>query len=446
MKSVLTKAAKLLSKWRVLLLMAIIVLIIVVLYNLIGKDVKSDFPSAKVNHGDFLIELSSSGEIHAALSTNISAPSVRTNLQIIKLIPEGSVVKTGDFLIQFDPNELLKTIDDKQSELEIARANLEKSEASLSANMAQLKSSLETTLASYELAKLRLQQMAFEADVKVQEEKLRMRQAEIDLEQAKAKISSQEIMDKADLTTLKLKIQQAESELEKARDQVKQLTVNAPSPGLVVYQKMWKGESVEKIKVGDSPWRGQALIQLPDLSKMQVTCEISEVEIGNLKLEQTVKIKLDAFPDPTFHGKVTDISSLAHGKSGQEEIKVFDVIIDIDEADPILKPGMTAKAVILIEKIPDKTFVPIEAVFEKDGEKVVYVVSGKSKTVKVNVERRNENFVVVEGDLKAGQLVSLVDPRKAQEIEKSTAGKDTTKTVGIPEGGKSGRKGKRNRK
>lgn len=393
-----------------------IVLVFIILALLLRGD-STNLPSAEVQFGDFLIKLESTGEVMAANSINISAPRVRTNLQIVKIAPEGTVVDSGDFLIQFDTNDINKVIDEKQAELEIAQANLEKSQASMEANLGQMESSLENTLASYELAKLRLEQMAFEAEVRVQEERLRFRQAEISLEQTRAKIESQKKMDAAELTTLNLKIQQAKAELVNYQEQFEKLTLTAPAPGLVVYQKIWKGSGMEKIKVGDTPWRGQSLIQLPDLSKMQVATEISEVDIGKLEKEQTVTIKLDAFPDPTFTGKVSDIASLAHEKSGESSIKVFDVTIDIEQTDPVLKPGMTAKASILIEKIPEKIFVPIESVFEKNGKKVVYVLNGKPEAVEVETGKRNENFVIVIGKLEAGQLVSLVDPIRPLAIE-----------------------------
>ena len=388
------------------------IIILLIIAVVLIKDESTDLPSAEIQYGDFVIELTATGEIKAAKSINISAPRVHTNLQIVKLASEGSMVDSGDFLIQFDINELSKLIEEKQSELEIAQANLEKSAASMQANMAQLQSALENTQASYELAVLRLEQMAFEADVKVQEEKLRLRQSEISLKQSKVKIESQKTMDAAETRTLQLKIEQAQAELSKAKRQVKQMTVTAPAPGLVVYQKMWKGSGMEKIKIGDIPWRGQSLIQLPDLSKMQVTTEISEIDIGKLEKGQNATIKLDAFPDPTFTGSVTDIASLAHEKDGQNDIKVFDIIIDINEVDKILKPGMTAKSTILIETIPDQMFVPIEAVFEKEGKKVVYLLDGKAKPVEVTPGRRNDNFVTIQADLEAGGLISLVDPMK----------------------------------
>lgn len=377
----------------------------------------SDTPTAPVKYGDFLVELTVSGEIKAAKSVSVSAPRVRVNMQIVKLIDEGTVVDSGDFILQFDTNELQKLIDDKIAELEIARANYDKSKASLEANMAQMISSLESTGASYELAQLRLSQMEYEAEIKVQEEKLRMRQAEINLEQAHKKIEAQKIIDAAELKTMELKIKLAQAELNKAEKQMRQMTVVAPTSGLVVYQKIWSGGTMEKIKVGHTPWRGQSLISLPDLSKMQVTTEVSEVDIGLVEEGQTVAITLDAFPEYGFNGAVSDVASLAHEMAGESDIKVFEVLIDIDQTDPALKPGMTAKAEILLDKIEDSYYVPIEAVFEEDGEYVVYLIDGKIRKAPVKLGRRNDNNVIIEGEIEAGKRVALINPFRKIEME-----------------------------
>jgi RND family efflux transporter MFP subunit len=272
--------------------------------------------------------------------------------------------------------------------------------------------------------------MAFESTIKVQEESLRLKQSEISLRQAEARIEAQKKMDSADVTALELKIKQAQADLDKALEQLTQMTVKAPAPGLVVYQKIWTGSSIEKIKVGDTPWRGQNLIELPDLSKMQVATEISEVEIGKLEKGQTVTVKLDAFPDPTFYGQVSDIASLAREKEGESDLKVFDVLIDLEKPDKLLKPGMTAKATILVEKIPDQIFIPIEAVFEKEGRKIAYIIDGSVKPINLELGKRNDNFVIVLNGLKAGQIVSLVDPLRPRE----TMSEDTkAKSISVPD-------------
>ncbi|MBC8204810.1 efflux RND transporter periplasmic adaptor subunit [bacterium] len=393
------------------------VVILIALFSVFRRKGASDIPTAPVKYGEFLIELTVTGEVQAAKSINISAPRVRINMQIIKLIPEGTVVDSGDFLIQFDTNELQKQIDDKISELEITQANCDKSKASLEANMAQMVSSLESTRASYELAQLRLSQMEYEADVKVQEEKLRLRQAEIELQQAVTKIEAQKIIDAAELKTLELKIKLAQGELDKAREQMEQMTLTSPASGLVVYHKTWEGGNMEKIKVGHTPWRGQALIQLPDLSKLQVISEVSEADIGLIRNGQSTAITLDAFPDYKFTGTIFDIASLAHEKDGENDIKVFDILIDIEGTDPVLKPGITAKAKILLEKHENVYYVPIESVFEDEDEHIVYVIDGSIRKVLVKIGKRNDNHVIIEGEIAEGGRVALVDPYRKTESE-----------------------------
>ena len=360
-------------------------------------------------------------------------------LQIVELAPEGTEVKEGDFLIQFDTQDVQKQIHDKEAELEIARADLMKERANQSSQMAQLESNLQDSKASYQLAELRLEQVKYEADVEVDKAKLELQRAEISLTQAEAKIEAQKIINQAELQKLNLKIRQAEEELAKARRGLEDLTVKAPKPGLIVYSKIWKGGGEqEKIKVGDQAWPGQKLVEIPDLSVMLLKTDVNEVDISKIEKGQEVNIKLDAFDEPQFHGVVTEIASLAHKKDQESDVKVFDITVEIDQSDPKLKPGMTARAEIVVETVPDVVYVPIEAVHEKEDTTVVYTVASLPKPTKVKVGKRNDNYVIIEEGLEEGQRVALRDPTlKLEELgEKAeTASKAKGESSGMLKGG-----------
>ncbi|KPK66944.1 hypothetical protein AMJ82_11600, partial [candidate division TA06 bacterium SM23_40] len=358
-----------------------------------------DIASFEAERGEFVIAVTESGELEAKNAINVSAPSVRTSsrrLQIVELVPEGTEVKEGDFLIQFDTQEVQKQINDEEAELEISHADLEKERASQASLMAQLESNLQDAQASYELAQLRLEQVKYEADVEVEKARLELQRAEIALKQAGSKLEAQKVINRAELQKLSLRIRQAEEELAKAERGLEDLTVKAPKPGLVVHSKIWKGgDEQEKIKVGDQTWPGQKLIEIPDLSVMLLKTHVNEVDISKVVKGQEVEIRLDAFDEPTFHGIVTEIASLARKKEQESDVKVFDVTVGIDHSDPKLKPGMTARAEIVVEKIPDVVYVPIEAVFEKEDTTVVYTISSLPRPTKVKTGKRNDNYVVL---------------------------------------------------
>ena len=108
---------------------------------------------------------------------------------------------------------------------------------------------------------------------------------------------------------------------------------------------------------------------------------------------------------------MTNISTLAKQKEGEQKVKVFEVAINIDEVDDKLKPGMTVKADIIIDTIPDVVYVPIESVFEKEGKTLAYLMEkDKWHPVEVKAGKRNDNYLIITKGLKPGQRVTLRDP------------------------------------
>ena len=376
----------------------------------------SDLPTARVRTGAFVTDLKETGRLKAENSVTVTSPPVRITLQIVDLVPEGTVVEAGDLLIQFDTTELKQVIDDRLAELDIERANLTRSLAAMESHMASLKSALENSLASHRLAELSLDKMKFEADVRLEEGNLNLKQAEISLRQAEQQVKAQKQINSADIRTLELKIRQARIDLEKSYRDLAKMRILAPAPGLVVHKEIWKGGQMAKVKVGDTPWRGQALIELPDLSVMMVETTVSEIDISKVEVGQEVEVKLDAYPEPTFHGEVVDVAILASVEEGISEAKVFELLVRIRESDPLLRPGMSASARIIVDRIPDKMWVPIEAIFNHDGEKVVWEAVGSGfKRCAIVLGGRNDNFVIVESGLDEDAEVALVDPSIASE-------------------------------
>lgn len=392
-------------------LLAVAMIILILIINRSGPS--SSFPVSSVRAGEFKVSITETGELRATNSVAISAPRVRTNLQIVYLAPKGQEVDEGDTLVVFDGTELQQAIDEKLADLEIARSNLEKSQASMASAMAGLDAQLQTAQASYRQAELRLQQMQFEAEVAREEQQLALLQAEINLERARANIEQQQIIDEAELVTLELRVRQAEADLAKARRDLDQMTMLAPQPGLVVYKEIWKGGDFGEVRIGDTPWRGQALIELPDLSQMEVITSVNEVDVSRVAVGQRADIVLDAFPERKFSGVVNEVSTLARVEDEDVgDVKVFDVVIRVEETDPVLKPGMTVSATIIIETIAEAMWVPLDAIFSVEGQTVVYRQSGGFRSVPVELGIRNDNFVVVTSGLEAGERVSLVDPTK----------------------------------
>ncbi|MCJ7508924.1 MAG: efflux RND transporter periplasmic adaptor subunit, partial [candidate division Zixibacteria bacterium] len=333
----------------------------------------------------------------------ISSPRVRGNLLITKLIPEGTIVEKGDTIMEFDKLELQRNLVDYQASLKIAQANL-------------LKAQGESDLTKKQL-QLELDQAEREAKEKQFEAPLIKQEAEKKLELARLKYETNIKSMESDIQKLKIEVDKARYEVDRAQDYLSQLTVTAPIPGLVVYLEYWKGGQWGKVQEGDSPWPGQGLINLPDLSVMLTKARVHEVDIDKVKLGQNVNIILESYPETTFTGKVDKIARLAtRDAEDNSNINTFDIEIMIDRTDERLKPGMSAKCEIIVDKIPNSIWVPIEAVFEKDNKTVVYVIKGNNfRERQIKVGQRNDTDIIVTEGLKGKEKVALRDPTSKEE-------------------------------
>jgi RND family efflux transporter MFP subunit len=184
----------------------------------------------------------------------------------------------------------------------------------------------------------------------------------------------------------------------------------------------------KKVAISDQIWPGMSVISLPDLSKMQVTGNVNEVDVSKVKKGQKVNIKLDAFPDRSFHGTVASVGTIGQQIDRSSSIKTFEVVVDIDEADPILKPGMTTSLEVVVETIRQAVYVPLESVFTKNGKTVVYLGDRSSpKEVEVETGVRNSNFVTILKGLKGDEKVTLRDPTLKDEPAGNESGTKETK-------------------
>ena len=361
-----------------------------------------NIPTTKVTRGEFLVSLAENGKLAAKRSMTVSSPRIRGTLQIVKLVPEGTQVKEGDFLVQFDPTEQETMLRDAEAELKIAEANLHKAQAEYEMEMRQLELDLKKAGRTY--------------SEKLSEAPVIRKEAEMELELAQLKHDNKKQTLQAEIEKMSVEVDKARDKKETTTRDLGKMTLTAPIPGLVVYLEIWKGSSMSKIQEGDNPWSGQGLIDLPDLSTMIVETTVSEVDISKMKKGQKVNITLDAIPGPIFTGTVIDIGTLAHRKQRGSEINVFDVDVEIDSTDERLKPGMSAKADIIVEVFDSVLAIPIEAVFERDDTTVVYTKGGKK--IPVTLGARNDQSVIITAGLNEGDEIALVDPtRKAEDVE-----------------------------
>lgn len=379
-------------------------------------------PETEVAQGTFYIDIYEEGEIEALNSINISSPNLPWrfgNLKIADIVIDGSDVKAGDTLITFDPSEVRKSILDYEDRLIVSNAELEKMLAQHELEMEELNADYEVTRISHEITRMQLESAAHESDIKRREIKVNLDKADISLNRAKEQIENRRKIQIEEVKQKRLSIRQDEERLAEAHRTLNRLFVIAPSPGIAIISHNWSTNN--KFQVGDQCWSSQQLIQLPDLSKVKAKVQINEVDISKITKGLKVEVRPDAFSDSTFTGYVATVANLAQNKDNRSNIKVFPVEIIINEYNKNLLPGLTVSCRIIVDEIPNVTYIPLEALHIEGDKSYVYKksVSGYDK-VEVQVGLSNSDYVIIESGLDKGDKVALIDPA---ELEK----KDDTK-------------------
>ena len=217
----------------------------------------------------------------------------------------------------------------------------------------------------------------------------------------------------AGIAAARSRIQEAAARLALAKQQLARCEVRAEVPGIVVYREVFFGSEQRRPQVGDQVWANQPLIILPDVSRMVVETKVRETDIHKVERNQEVAVRVEAYPDLRLTGQVTLVGTLAREEKERRGAKFFSVTVLVNESEPRLRPGMTARVEIGVEERNKALFVPLEAVFEREGRTVVYPAGRRPRPREVSLGPSNADFVVIEKGLSRGERVLLRDPEAA---------------------------------
>jgi hypothetical protein len=183
---------------------------------------------------------------------------------------------------------------------------------------------------------------------------------------------------------------------------------------MVVYNEIggWRGTPKHKVSIGETVWPRMTVIKIPDLSEMESIIKVNEIDAAKITLGDRVSLRLDAFEEQVYSGRIFNIAPLADKADSEEEshIKDYEVVINIDETDQTVKPGMSTKVRIILDEIPNSMYVPIGAVFEQNGEAVVFAKRNYPKPKPVKLGKRNDRYIIIEGDIKDSDEIAIVPP------------------------------------
>ena len=373
-------------------------------------------PTAEVKKGEFVDHVQVRGEVGAVKSVVLVAPSNSGDIQIVKLAKNGTRVKKGDVICQFDVSTLQRTLNQNRSALKQAEAEIEQVRAQARLTQEQDRTDQMKSRFDVDRGKLEVSKQEIVSKIDGEKAKLTLADAEQKLRETDQKVKSDATSASADEEGKKQKIEKAKFDVKRAEDGIAALTIKAPSDGLVTLLPNWNAQSgfgsAPEFKEGDRAWPGASIAELPDLSTIQVTARIDETDRGRLKLNQGATARVDALPDKELTAHVSQISLLAKPDfSSWPPVKNFDLVLALDHIDPRLRPGMSATARVAVDRLPDAILMPAEASFQKSGRTVAYVLHGSAFEERaIEVSRRGDGQVVVAKGLKPGEKVATKDP------------------------------------
>ncbi len=226
------------------------------------------------------------------------------------------------------------------------------------------------------------------------------------------------------LAQAKAKLQSCQGQFDIAKrqrddlnEQLSKCTIAAQKTGLVVYggardDNMYYGGE-ERVREGASVRERQAIITIPDMTRMSVNVKIHESYIKKVHRGQKARITVDAFPDDVLSGEVTKVSVLPDSQNRwmNPDLKVYLTTITIDGTHEWVKPGMSAKAEILVNKLTECVYVPVQAVSADNGKQICYVEHGfKPERREIVAGEFNDEFIEIKNGLKEGERVLLRPP------------------------------------
>ena len=370
--------------------------------------------------GSFEVDVTTTGELRAKNSVEIRGPQGArdfrvNNMPIQRLVPEGSIVKKGDFVAELDRSEIMGKLQDAQLDVQSAESQV---------IQAQLDTTLTLSQARDNLVNLRfaLEERQIEVDQSRYESPAVQRQAEIELDRAKRQLTQETKNYQTKVKQSKAQLREVETELQKKRNEIvkirqlmAQFTVYAPDQGMIIYRRNWDGS---KITEGGqiSAW-SPVVAELPDFSVMESVTYVNEVDIQKIELGQIVQVGLDAVPDKVLTGIVTNVANIGEQRKNYDS-KVFEVVIEINESDSLLRPAMTTSNRIKIASVENALSVPLETIHAEDSLTFVYKREGLDVVLQeVKIGLVNENEVIIERGLNDKDELYLSVPSDTSGID-----------------------------
>lgn len=401
-----------------------------------------------VKKGQLLVELDSSASQDAVSQQQINVEKAQfaliqaqQQLEIQKSVVD-SEIQSAELKVEFAKSDVDKYVKGEAEQtrrnaqieitnvletLQIALERLQWSEQ-LHKQGFETKGNLDNDRLKVNQTKLKLEQSetnlwmieTFDVPKKKRELEATLQEAKENLDRVKLQGDRKLAQFKADVESQQKTLELNQTKLARDKKQLAGTKIFAPQDGLVVYGSAEGGghfSSESMIEEGAVVRNRQELIKLPDISEMKLKVKIHESHINQVRPDQTAFVVLDSMPDQRFQGIVKKVALLpdTQARWGNPDLKVYATEIVITDKLPDVKPGVSAKAEIVITNLSNVLSVPIQTVTSRKGKPTVFLAGTTPKPVPITVGMYNTKFIEVTSGLKPGDRVILSPPYDTKE-------------------------------
>jgi len=333
-------------------------------------------------------------------------------LKIQDIVPEGTIVKEGDYVAQLDRTSFDNSMRDEIQNLATLESNLELKILDTAMTMTTLRDQIKNQVYAVEEARITLDQSKYEPPATIRKAEVSLEREQRALDQLRKNYSLRAAQTLTDINTVKRSVTRKRQLVEDLQEYLSSFTIKAPADGMVTYKKD-RGGSKRKTGSSINPF-DMVVATLPDLSSMLSKIYINEIEIARVQVDQKVDIEVDAFPGRQYRGKIISIGNVGE-QLPNSDAKMFETQIRLDGADPLLRPAMTTNNKIIIKTFDDVVFIPTECI--QAGSDSVPFVYMKNKTRHIVVlGESNEKFTIIEKGIQRGASVYLATPEDPEQF------------------------------
>ncbi len=367
---------------------------------------------AQVKMGTFLRTARLHGTVGAVQSNGILAPRLAGQMMgtmvITSIVRNGVRVHQGDVLVEFDLQNQTRNVLDRQAEYDNYVQQIKKKQADQATARVADDTELKGAEVDLQTARVEMRKNDVIAGFQAEINKQNLAEAEAKLKLLKDTYALKREAEAADLRILEIQRDRALKAVEYAQNNIEKMTLRSPLDGLVVLSPIYKGTRMVDPQEGDEVRAGGNIMLVVNPSLMQVTARVNQVDLSYLRVGQTAEVRLDAYPDLVFAGRVERVSAIGNTSQYSKRVRYFSAVVSIQGSHPKLLPDLTSAVDVQLERLEHVLLVPREAIVMQQGQASVYVMAnGRTEMRPVKIGPMNECEAVVEAGLEEGVTVSL---------------------------------------